>query len=220
MKIRGILFDLDGTLIDTIDLIIKAFEHSFAVCLNKEMPRKELVKYFGLPLRSAMRNYVAEEQVEDLCSAYREFNLQHHDELIRPFAGVTETLTALQQRGIKMAIVTSKKVPMAKRGLQCMQLESYMDAVIGCDICEYHKPHPEPMEKALLALGLQAEECLCIGDSPFDLQSGQAAGCYGTAAVRYTSFDWQQMIQEGKPDYILETLTDLIPIVDDLNNKN
>lgn len=56
MKIRGILFDLDGTLIDTIDLIIKAFEHSFAVCLNKEMPRKELVKYFGLPLRSAMRN--------------------------------------------------------------------------------------------------------------------------------------------------------------------
>ena len=58
MKIRGILFDLDGTLIDTIDLIIQAFEHSFAVCLNKKMPRAELVKYFGLPLRSAMENYV------------------------------------------------------------------------------------------------------------------------------------------------------------------
>ena len=56
MKIRGILFDLDGTLIDTIDLIIQAFEHSFAVCLNKKMPRAELVKYFGLPLRSAMEN--------------------------------------------------------------------------------------------------------------------------------------------------------------------
>lgn len=220
MKIRGVLFDLDGTLIDTVDLIIKAFEHSFAVCLNKKMPHAELVKYFGLPLRSAMRNYVNEDQVEELCAVYREFNLKHHDELIKPFAGVKETLAELQQRGIKMAVVTSKKVPMAKRGLQCMELENYIETVIGCDICQYHKPHPEPMAKALAALNLKADECLCIGDSPFDLQSGQAAGCYGTAAVRYTSFDWQQMLDEGNPDYILEEMPDLIKIIDDLNNKH
>lgn len=101
MKIRGILFDLDGTLIDTIDLIIQAFEHSFAVCLNKKMPRAELVKYFGLPLRSAMENYVDKNQVETLCAVYREFNLKYHDELIKPFPGVKETLSVLQQRGIK-----------------------------------------------------------------------------------------------------------------------
>lgn len=220
MIIRGILFDLDGTLIDTIDLIIKAFDHSFDVCLNKKIPHEEFVKYFGLPLRSAMRNYVPEDQVETLCDVYREFNLQYHDELIKPFMGVTATLTALKERGIKIAVVTSKKVPMANRGLHCMGLENYIDVVIGCDICEYHKPHPEPMQKALSALELRAEECICVGDSPFDLQSGQAAGCYGAAAVRYTSFDWQQMLLEGKPDYILEKITDLIPIVDDLNNKH
>ena len=109
---------------------------------------------------------------------------------------------------------------MAKRGLQCMELENYIETVIGCDICQYHKPHPEPMAKALAALNLKADECLCIGDSPFDLQSGQAAGCYGTAAVRYTSFDWQQMLDEGNPDYILEEMPDLIKIIDDLNNKH
>ena len=220
MKIRGILFDLDGTLIDTIDLIIQAFEHSFAVCLNKKMPRAELVKYFGLPLRSAMENYVDKNQVETLCAVYREFNLKYHDELIKPFPGVKETLSVLQQRGIKMAVVTSKQVPMAKRGLQCMGLETYIEAVIGCDICQHHKPHPEPMEKALSALKLKAEECLCIGDSPFDLQSGQAAGCYGTVAVSYTSFDWQEMLDEGNPTYILKEMPDLIKIIDDLNNKH
>lgn len=219
MKIRGVLFDLDGTLIDTIDLIIKAFEHSFAVCLNRQMPRSELVKYFGLPLRDAMRRYAAADQVEVLCTAYREFNQQYHDELIKPFVGVSETLSALQTRGIKMAVVTSKKVPMAQRGLQCMGLTAYMDTVIGCDICANHKPHPEPMEKALADLGLQAEECLCIGDSPFDLQSGRAAGCYGAVAVRYTSFNWQQMLQEGQPDYVVDKMPDLLPIIDDLNNK-
>lgn len=116
-----------------------------------------------------MENYVDKNQVETLCAVYREFNLKYHDELIKPFPGVKETLSVLQQRGIKMAVVTSKKVPMAKRGLQCMGLETYIEAVIGCDICQHHKPHPEPMEKALSALKLKAEECLCIGDSPFDL---------------------------------------------------
>lgn len=85
---------------------------------------------------------------------------------------------------------------------------------------QHHKPHPEPMEKALSALKLKAEECLCIGDSPFDLQSGQAAGCYGTAAVSYTSFDWQEMLDEGNPTYILKEMPDLIKIIDDLNNKH
>lgn len=217
MIIRGILFDLDGTLIDSIDLIIKAFENSFEVCLNKKIPREELVRYFGLPLREAMLNYVEEDKVDELCAAYREFHLQYHDQLIKPFVGVNESLAALQERGIRMAVVTSKKVPMAKRGLEQMGLQPYIDTIIGCDICEYHKPHPEPMQKALGALSLRAEECLCIGDSPFDLQSGRAAGCYGTAAVRYTSFDWQQMLAEGKPDYILEELSDLIHIVDNLN---
>ena len=194
MKIRGILFDLDGTLIDTIDLIIQAFEHSFAVCLNKKMPRAELVKYFGLPLRSAMENYVDKNQVETLCAVYREFNLKYHDELIKPFPGVKETLSVLQQRGIKMAVVTSKKVPMAKRGLQCMGLETYIEAVIGCDICQHHKPHPEPMEKALSALKLKADS--------------------------YTSFDWHEMLDEGNPTYILKEMPDLIKIIDDLNNKH
>ena len=93
MKIRGILFDLDGTLIDTIDLIIQAFEHSFAVCLNKKMPRAELVKYFGLPLRSAMENYVDKNQVETLCAVYREFNLKYHDEHLEDVVSSMQTVS-------------------------------------------------------------------------------------------------------------------------------
>jgi len=216
MKINGVLFDLDGTLIDTIDLIVRTYQHTLRECLQQELSQAEIVQYFGLTLRESMEHYTTPERVEELCAVYRAYNLANHDALIRPITGVEKMLLALQQRRIKIAVVTSKKVAMAWRGLKCFNLDKYVETVIGCDICVKHKPDPEPMYQALTNIGLTGAECLCVGDSPFDLQSGKAAGCL-TAAVRYTSFEWAAMLAQGKPDYIAEQPADLVKIIDTLN---
>ncbi len=217
MRIRGILFDFDGTLANTNDLIFSAFEHTFAQFLHRKVSREEIVKTFGLPLAEAMALYApSPDMITDMRAVYRQFNLEHHDEMIKTIDGVADALAALHRQGLKMAVVTSKKSPMANRGLKCCGLEAFISAVVGCDDTVNNKPHPEPMFKACSMLDVLPQECICVGDSPFDLQSGQRAGAL-TAAVRYTSFDWKQMLRDGKPDFILNNMLDLLPVIDKLN---
>lgn len=217
MRIRGILFDFDGTLANTNDLIFSAFEHTFAQFLHRKVSREEIVKTFGLPLAEAMALYApSPDMITDMRAVYRQFNLEHHDEMIKTIDGVADALAALHRQGLKMAVVTSKKSPMANRGLKCCGLEAFISAVVGCDDTVNNKPHPEPMFKACSMLDVSPQECICVGDSPFDLQSGQRAGAL-TAAVRYTSFDWKQMLRDGKPDFILNNMLDLLPVIDKLN---
>ncbi len=120
--------------------------------------------------------------------------------------------------GVKMAVVTSKKLPMAERGLACFDLGKFFSGIIGFDECSKHKPDPEPMLKGAELLGLAPEQCICVGDSPYDLQSGRTAGCM-TAAVKWTYFNWEQMLALASPDFILQTLPDLVGIVKNLNQK-
>lgn len=217
MRIRGILFDFDGTLANTNNLIFSAFEHTFAQFLHRKVSREEIVKTFGLPLAEAMALYApSPDMITDMRAVYRQFNLEHHDEMIKTIDGVADALAALHRQGLKMAVVTSKKSPMANRGLKCCGLEAFISAVVGCDDTVNNKPHPEPMFKACSMLDVLPQECICVGDSPFDLQSGQRAGAL-TAAVRYTSFDWKQMLRDGKPDFILNNMLDLLPVIDKLN---
>lgn len=217
MKIKGILFDLDGTLINTTPLILESFRHTF-VELGLPVPsRQELVAGFGLPLRTAVRAYMPDELVEQFCTAYSAYHRSQHDRLIQPFNGVRETLAEIAGRGIKMAVVTSKKRPMALRGLACYGLDQYIQTVVTCQDCEEHKPMPGPSLLAIKQLGLDGSDCIGIGDSPFDLQSAKGAGCL-TAAVRYTSFDWNFILNEGKPDYVLNTMEDLVKLIDRINH--
>ena len=217
MKIKGVLFDLDGTLVNTSDLIIKTFEHTIKTLLQKNPTQEEITRYFGLPLRECLRHF-GEDKVDEMADFYREYNLKNHDLLIKPFPKIEETMIQLQQNGIKMAVVTSKKVPMAERGLKCFNLEKYFTGIIGCDECENHKPHPEPMLRGAELINLSPEECICVGDSPFDLQSGKSAGCL-TAAVKWTYFDWDKMLLLGKPDHVLAEMPDLIRVIDKENAK-
>lgn len=217
--IRGILFDFDGTLANSIDLIMAAFYHSGRVVLGRELSKEEIIKTFGLILPEAMAALADRpEQIDPLRDAYRAFNNEHHDAMIKPMPGAKEALAQLKAMGIKMAVVTSKKNPMCHRGLRCCHLEEYIDAVVAYGDTTYTKPHPEPMKVAASLLGLEPCDCLSVGDSPFDLISGREAGAL-TAAVAYTTYDWQKMLQEGKPDYVLETLDDLVTLVTRLNQQ-
>lgn len=214
MKIKGILFDFDGTLANTIDLIIAAFEHTCQAVLGKVPERELIVNTFGLPLPEAMLILSGrEELVEEMRNVYRVYNDSHHDEMIKPIQGMTETLSALKAQGIKIAVVTSKKPRMLYRGMACLDLEAYIDAVIALGDTKESKPQAEPMLAACAKLQLKPEECLCVGDSPFDLQSGHGAGAI-TVAVRYTYFAWEKILQEGKPDFVIEKPEDLLELVE------
>lgn len=218
MRIKGVLFDLDGTLVNTTPLILESFRHTFRQFGMAVPSDSELVAGFGLPMRTAVTAYMPEEMADEFCDAYRAYQRTRHDELIEGIDGVGETLSALKQRGIKMAVVTSKKRPAAIRDLGCYNLVEYFDTIIACDDCAENKPLPGPSLMALKRLGLTGADCLAVGDSPYDLQSARTAGCK-TAAVRYTSFDWNFILTEGKPDYVLNKMTDLLTLIDILNKQ-
>ena len=112
MQIKGILFDFDGTIANTIDLIIATFEHTCREVLGFTPEREKIVATFGLPLPEAMIALSGKpELVETMRDTYREYNNAHHDDMIRPIPGVKETLEQLKAQGIKLAVVTSKKPP-------------------------------------------------------------------------------------------------------------
>lgn len=217
MKIKGVLFDLDGTLINTTPLILESFRHTFVEFGLPVPPQQDIIAGFGLPLRTAARAYMPEEMVEPFCTAYSDYHRSQHDRLIQPFDGVKEALAELAERGIKMAVVTSKKRPMTLRGLSCYGLDKYIKAIVTCQDCEEHKPLPGPSLMALEQLNLKGGDCIGVGDSPYDLQSARGAGCQ-TAAVRYTSFDWNYILNAGKPDYVLNKMGDLVKLIDRINN--
>lgn len=213
MQIKGILFDFDGTLANTIDLIIATFEHTCQKVLGRVPPRKAIIATFGLPLGDAFVKLAgSENMVEEMRAVYKEFNEANHDGMIRPIAGVRETLQELKARGLKLAVVTSKKPAMLRRGLACLDLAQYIDVCIALGDTQESKPHPAPMLAACKALQLEPCECLCVGDSPFDLQSGRRAGAK-TVAVRYTYFDLDKLVTEGKPDYVISTPQELLTLL-------
>ena len=211
MRYKAVLFDLDGTVLDTSDLIISSFKHTFHKHYKREIALSEIHAFFGKTLRAAME-YLGPDQVEELIQTYREYSLAHHDQMITVFSGVVETIHALHEAGVVMAIVTSKTKKTALRGLKLFDLDNYFPVIIGADQCQNHKPHPEPIQNALIQLKMRPEECLMVGDSSFDLISARQAGVK-TAAVRWTRVSWETILLE-KPDYILENMYGLLTVCD------
>ncbi|MBL8861679.1 MAG: HAD-IA family hydrolase [Planctomycetes bacterium] len=207
-SIRTVLFDLDGTLIDSIELIRRSYEHAVRVHLGRELERGEWLAGLGRPLRWQFSQYVRDErEVEAMIATYRGWNLAHHDELVRPYPGAAEAVRALHERGLAIAIVTSKLHASARRGLAHCGFEDLFDVVIGVDDVAEHKPHPAPVLAALARLGRDARSAVMVGDSPHDLAAGRAAGTR-TAAVAWGPFD-SAALQACAPDHWIAAPADL-----------
>ena len=217
LRFRGVFFDLDGTLLDTTPLILKSFQHTFQHHFQRQVTIEDIQPFMGQPLRAAM-TAMAPGQEDEVTATYRSFNLAHHDQLAAIFSGVHDTVKTLYEAGVKMAIVTSKTSATARRGLRLFNLEQYFEPVIGVEEVDKHKPDPEPVLAALRLTGLSPLDCLMVGDSPHDLISGQGAGLK-TAAVRWTHVAWSD-VMAAKPDYVLESMADILPIVFDESGKD
>jgi pyrophosphatase PpaX len=173
----ALLFDLDGTLIDSIELIMRSMRHAFDGYAASSPTDAEWRALIGRPLVDSFREFVPEESdVERLIGRYREYQLEHHDRLVRPYDGIVTVIQGFAAAGHPMALVTSKADWLAVRALLHVGLDSAIPVVVGCDSCTRHKPHPEPVERALALLRSAPEDAIFVGDSPHDVESGRAAG--------------------------------------------
>lgn len=211
--LHAILFDLDGTLLDTHDLILASFRHATSTVLNTRIPNEQLVARVGVPLASQMADFTANPVTQqELLAAYRAHNARFHDAMVKEFPEVAPTVAELGRRGLKLAVVTSKRRDVALRGLRLFGLDTAFAFVIGSDDCTRHKPDPEPVLQACGRLGLDPIACAYVGDSPFDLQATRAAGVTSVAAT-WGMFP-EQILRAEHPDIVCHApheLLDLTP---------
>lgn len=205
-RVRAILFDLDGTLIDTVALILSSFRHATATVLGAALPDDVLMRNVGVPLATQMRE-IAPERAEELLRVYREHNARHHDEMIAEYPGTREVLIELASHGWAMGVVTSKGAPMAARGLEALGLDGFFQVVVTADDVTTHKPDPHPLLHAAELMGVSPGECVYVGDSPHDMSAARAAGVVAVAAL-WGAFEPQVVMAPG-PEYALRTITEL-----------
>ncbi len=205
----ALLFDLDGTLVDSIELILGSARHAFIGFAGHIPTDDEWRAGIGRPLQAVLLEYSAGDQAEAdrLLARYREYQLEHHDRLLHAYDGVVETLRALHAAGHRLAIVTSKSDWLAQRALDFVGIGELFGALVGCDTCVNHKPHPEPVERALALLGEERSNALFVGDSPHDVHSGLAAGVY-TVGATWGAFSQAEMVASGA-NVVIDDITEL-----------
>lgn len=210
---RGVFFDLDGTLADTVELILQSFRHTMETHLGEVLPDERWISTLGTPLVAQLRDFARDErEAVAMLHTYTVFQQGVHDEMVRPFPGAQAVIAELAARGSRVAVVTSKRGVVARRTLEVCGLWDEVELVVSADDVARGKPDPEPVLLALETLGLggRAEEVVFVGDSPFDLQAGRAAGTR-TAAVSWGPFA-REALHAERPDYFLESLMDVLGI--------
>lgn len=203
---KVILFDLDGTLLDTLDMILTSFRHATSTVLGKATEDMTARALIGMPLLEQMK-IIDAEHAKELVAVYRANNLVIHDDLIRYFEGTREALEELKSQGRRLAVVTSKRNALAERGLNCFGLRSYFELLIGSDDTTRHKPHPDPLLHAANCLGVSIDECIYVGDSPYDMRAARSAGAVAVAAL-WGMFS-RECLQEAGAQYEVESIGEL-----------
>jgi pyrophosphatase PpaX len=209
-KINTILFDLDGTLIDTNELIISTYLHTLEKYFPGKYTRKAVLPFLGPTLHEVFGE-MDPDRVEEMVLDYRTYNLANHDRLVKEFVGVMETIETLKKKGYKLAIVTTKREDVAFKGLRLMKLDSFFDVMVAYDHVKKVKPDPEPIYLALEKLDSKPEEALMVGDNFHDVLAGKNAGTK-TAGVAWT-IKGRDYLAKYEPDYMLENMTDLLTIL-------
>lgn len=209
--IKTMLFDLDGTIIDTNELIIRSFIESLQGVTPEGFGREHIIPSMGEPLTDQMRRFSGREDVTDLVAAYREVNLRLHDEYVKAFDHVNDVIERLHGQGIQIGVVTTKMRLTTERGLKYVGLFDYIDAIVTIDDVVNAKPHPEPVKKAIDLLGADPASTMMVGDSIVDIQSALAAG---TIAVGVAwSLKGEQKLKEVGAHHVIHDMRDLYSFV-------
>ena len=216
-QITTILFDLDGTLIDTNELIIASFLHTLNHYYPEKYTKEDVLPFMGPTLKETFSS-IDLERVDEETERYRSYNLKNHDLLVKEFEGVYETVKTLKEKGYKLAIVSTKMSGTIRKGLKLTNLDSFFDIVVAVDDVQNAKPHPEPIEKALKLLESTSQETIMVGDNYHDILGAKNAGTL-SAGVAWSA-KGRAYIEEYEPDFILDNMRDLLKIVGAVDEKD
>ena len=211
--LSAVLFDFDGTLVDTTEMIHQGMRHATTEVLGRDdIPRETLLANVGQPLPQQMEILDA-EKTELLLEAYRRHHEENHDALIQEFPGIEKSLSRLRSAGMKVAVVTSKRQVSVEMALENFPgLRDVVDRFVTLEDTKEHKPHPEPLLKGLELLGgVPKQEAAYVGDSPFDVEAARAAGLT-SVAVSWGAFS-EVRLREAGPDHLVPDIESAVDVL-------
>ncbi|HYW08060.1 MAG TPA: HAD-IA family hydrolase [Longimicrobium sp.] len=210
--IRAVLYDFDGTLADSTELIMQCWRHTMNKHLGHCPPDEEWLSGFGRTLVDQLARFArSEAEHQAMLESYRVHQNALFDTVLKPFPGAEATVAELARRGVRLAIVTSRLRRATLRGLDICGLASHFDVVVTPDDVAKPKPDPESVILALQRLGVAAEEALFVGDSPYDMAAGRAAGTR-TAAALWGPFT-RAALEEAGADFYLDRQEAVLDLV-------
>lgn len=206
---KTVLFDLDGTLIDSLPLIKATYRRVFE---TMEIPWDDgkVMETIGIPLIKIAEQF-AGEKAEHFFNLYLKYQNEKHDDYIKLFPGTFETLNEIKSRGYTIGIVTSKRRETAKRAVELTRIDSLINILIAFEDVKAHKPEPEPVLKAMQSLTAAPEKTMYVGDSWYDIMAGKCAGV-ATVGVTWGMAD-RVKLAEYKPSYIIDHWDQLFQII-------
>jgi len=210
---KAVFFDLDGTLADTLALIVRGFRFTMDAHHVEGVEEDAWLSTIGRPLRDQFREFVDDDdEIERMADTYATFQRTIHDDMVGAFPGARRTVDALKARGVRVAVVTSKRRRMAERTLACCGLGGAFEVVVCADDVTRGKPDPEPVRLAMARMGLEEEaaEILFVGDAPYDMEAGRAAGTC-TAAVTWGGYP-ESVLRRTEPDHWVGSLEELLEL--------
>lgn len=196
-----VVFDLDGTLADTVDLIVQSYQHALRSVRGTEEDPDVIRSWIGRTLRDVFTEYDPEHAAA-LTSAYLLWNEAHTDRLIRPYPGVRELLVDLAEAGLRVGVATSKRRGSARRAMDALSLTEHVQLLVGLEDTSVHKPDPAPVRLAVERLGGDPGKSVYVGDAVVDVLAGQAAGT-ATIAVAWGA-GMVEALRLARPDELAD----------------
>lgn len=211
MRFPVVLFDLDGTVIDSGAIILASMRHAAKEVLGAEPSDELLMAAVGGPGLEAQMQALAPDRVEELVTVYRAHNEPLHDELVC-CPGIDELLVRLKEEGRRLGIVTAKRRATVTLAFNVLPLERFFETVVGGDETKSHKPDPEPLLLAAERLGVAPKDCAYVGDSPFDIRAAKAADMFAVA-VTWGGIHEREKLEHEEPDAVVDNAEELYAVL-------
>lgn len=212
--IKAVFFDVDGTILNTKEFILQAFEHVFTVNNKPHLTRNHVQSLVGKALEECYECLIPEIQYELLHAEHFKFQMSHLH-LIETFPQIKEVLTQLKTDGIKLAAITNRTKRSVHVNLQSHGLYDLFDLILCIEDVKNLKPHPEPLLKAMKQCKVKPSEVIMVGDTESDIKAGKGAGVK-TVGVTY-GFHSKQEMKACHPDYMIHSINELFPIINSIN---
>lgn len=208
IKFPVVLFDLDGTVIDSGGIILASMRHATREVLGRDFGDTELMQAVGGPGLEAQMAVFAPERVDELVRVYRAHNEPLHEEL-EACDGMEDVLVRLHREGRRLGVVTAKRRSTVELAFARVPVAHLFEAVVGGDETEKHKPDPEPLLLAAERMHASPAETAYVGDSPFDIRAAKEAGMYAVA-VTWGRIHDRSKLEREQPDAIVDTAEGLL----------